>query len=263
MKIISVGCVCVDVFVEEKQILPGGESLNFCGNICGFPDTDCYLISRIGNDEYGKEILKKLSTYRVDISRLKVENGVTANHKIYHTVDGDRYFRPDSWDGGIYDSFLLDDAEIDFIKSADAVHTLVDSPVFEQVIRCKEDSNFLLAVDFNEYRDFDKWEKILPNVDLFFISGDEGIFETLKCFSARFDTVFICTLAEKGSIAFSKEKTYRCSAVPVEKVIDTTGAGDSFLAGFVREYLNSKNIDEALTSGSGCASKNIVRLGGF
>ncbi len=263
MNVISVGCVCVDVFIDKKQVASGGESLNFCGNICVFPNVRCSLMSVIGNDEYGRSILEQISRYPINTQMLSIRNGSTANHKINHTEDGDRYFKENAWEGGVYDEYVLNSTELEYICSADVVHTTVDSPVFKQVIECKKKSDFCLAVDFNEYRDFNAWCDFLPYVDLFFISGEESIFNELKALSEEYKCIFVCTLAEKGSIAFVDQMEYRCSAEKVNKVVDTTGAGDSFQAGFVNEYYNSKNIERSLSEGSKCAAKNICRIGGF
>ena len=57
-------------------------------------------------------------------------------------------------------------------------------------------------------------------------------------------------------------KEYRVSAVPVDKVIDTTGCGDSYHAGFVCSYVKG-NILAAMHEGSRVASETLSHVGGF
>lgn len=263
MKVMSAGCVCADVFEELGEIRPGGESLNFCGNICGFSDVECSLIGVVGSDQYAKAIREKISSYPINTEFLRTEPGTTAHNRIYHTPDGDRYFLSSSWNGGVFDCFTLGKDEMEFLRTADIVHTHYDSPVFRQVLELRKCSDFLLAVDFNDYRNFDDWEEIVEYIDVFFISGSPEILGTLKRWSERYDGVFAATLAAEGSVAFYKGVEYRCSAVPVEKVVDTTGAGDSYQAGFMASYGADRDIQKAMRTGSCQAAQNIIRLGGF
>ena len=265
IKIISAGCVCVDVFVEENEIKPGGESLNFCGNVCRLPDVDCSLISNIGRDSYGSVILKSLEEMPINISHLRVTDGVTANHKILHTASGDRFFPEDAWDGGVLDGFRLTEYDLKMLHAADAVHTQFDSPLFPQILEARKQGRFLLAVDFNDYRDFDEWEKLLGSIDLFFISGtlEDDNREILKRWSEHFDGIFTQTLAEAGSVAYRHGKEYLCDAVPVGDIVDTTGAGDSYIAGFTACITGGGDIPSAMQAGSELAAVNIARLGGF
>lgn len=263
MKIMSAGCVCADVFEELGEIRPGGESLNFCGNVCFFPGVECSIVGVLGDDEYAKAIREKISSCPINTEFLRTVPGVTAHNRIFHTSDGDRYFLSNSWSGGVLDCFTLGADELEYLRTADIVHTHYDSPVFRQVLELRKHSDFLLAVDFNDHREFNDWEEIVESIDVFFISGSPEILSTLKQWSERFDGVFVATLASEGSVAFCNGEEFRCSAVPVEKVVDTTGAGDSYQAGFMASYGADRDIQKAMRQGSSQAAKNITRLGGF
>lgn len=261
--ILSAGCVCADVFPDIGEICPGGESLNFCGNICRYNDVKSYLIGAVGNDIYGEAILEKIRTCPIDISHLHIENGRTATHEIHHTKDGDRYFKEHAWDGGVYDSLSLSESDKQLIGRADAVHTTLSSPVLAELLQLRKAAKFILAVDFNDGRSFSEWEELAGLIDVFFISGDDETVKVLREWSSRYSTVFVATLAERGSIAFCEGKEYSCRAVKVDRVIDTTGAGDSYQAGFIAELCRSGDISAAMYSGSLLASENITHLGGF
>jgi fructokinase len=52
-----------------------------------------------------------------------------------------------------------------------------------------------------------------------------------------------------------------CDSIQVNKVIDLTGAGDLFAAGFLKEYIEKSEIKKCLTTGSLMASKIIQKIG--
>ena len=70
------------------------------------------------------------------------------------------------------------------------------------------------------------------------------------------------TLGKFGSIAFVGETVFVQSASDVP-VVDTTGAGDAFLAGFLVTYLQTKDVQQSLRSGTQLASKVVGLLGAY
>ena len=112
-------------------------------------------------------------------------------------------------------------------------------------------------------RDFKKIEPIVPYIDFFFISGEKSILLQFQKWSERYDNIFNITLAENGSVTYYMGKEYRVDAVPVNNVIDTTGCGDSYHAGFLCSYLRDCDIINAMNEGSRVASKTLSHIGGF
>lgn len=73
--------------------------------------------------------------------------------------------------------------------------------------------------------------------------------------------LLIITDGQKGSYAYKDSKVYFQDSYPVENVIDTTGSGDAYTAGFISEYIKSKDIKKALESGSKYATEILRKLG--
>lgn len=73
--------------------------------------------------------------------------------------------------------------------------------------------------------------------------------------------LLVVTRSEQGAVAASGGKLYEVPAEPVAKVVDTTGAGDLFAAGFLYGHVNGRGIDECLTMGAVCAAEIISHYG--
>jgi fructokinase len=77
----------------------------------------------------------------------------------------------------------------------------------------------------------------------------------------EFNKLIIITRSDKGSLAIQNSKVINCDGTKVDKVLDLTGAGDLFAAGFLKEYLDKSEIKQCLISGSKLASKVIQKIG--
>lgn len=264
VNIIAMTCMCVDVFDDTGEIRPGGEALNFAAIASKYNHISVDLLGAIGDDDYGKAILKSIENKPINKEFIHIISGsATANHRIYLTEKGDRYFKDDSWNGGIHDTYLLSDSDKNRIASADIIFITFDSPNFDDVLELRKSCRFQLAVDFNVLRDFKKIETIVPYINFFFISGEKSILLQFQKWSERYDNIFNITLAENGSVTYYMGKEYRVDAVPVNNVIDTTGCGDSYHAGFLCSYLRDCDIINAMNEGSRVASKTLSHIGGF
>jgi fructokinase len=75
------------------------------------------------------------------------------------------------------------------------------------------------------------------------------------------DKLIIITRSENGSVAILNNEITNCESIKVDKVLDLTGAGDLFAAGFLKEYLDKSNIKKCLQTGSKLASQVIQKIG--
>lgn len=88
------------------------------------------------------------------------------------------------------------------------------------------------------------------------ISAKEAIVDFSK-----YCKLVVAKLGKNGSIAISDGKEYEASSYHVTAV-DTTGAGDSFNAGFIYGFLKGKTVMECLKYGNGCGALSVTELGG-
>ena len=73
--------------------------------------------------------------------------------------------------------------------------------------------------------------------------------------------MLVVTRSEHGAIAVSGGQTVAVPAAPVERVVDTTGAGDLFAAGFLSGLAQGRAIEDCLTMGAVCAREIIAQVG--
>lgn len=71
----------------------------------------------------------------------------------------------------------------------------------------------------------------------------------------------VVTNGEKESRAFQNKEIFRCESLKNIKIIDTTGAGDMFAAGFFFKYNQKRNINECLSFATQTAAKIITQYG--
>ena len=69
------------------------------------------------------------------------------------------------------------------------------------------------------------------------------------------------TRGEKGSIAINKNEIVKCDIQKNLKIVDLTGAGDLFAAGFLHGHVNNLSLNESLEKGTEISSKVIQQIG--
>ena len=90
---------------------------------------------------------------------------------------------------------------------------------------------------------------------------DAKKFEEVVEFSKKINKLVVITRGEKGALAISNNEVTECSAKTNLKIVDLTGAGDLFAAGFLHCYINKMTLQDSLYKGTEMASKIIQRIG--
>ena len=75
------------------------------------------------------------------------------------------------------------------------------------------------------------------------------------------ENLFVMTRSELGSVIVKNDEKIVHAATPVEKVVDSTGAGDAYTAGFLYGWTNDKSLDECARLGTFCATSVIQQVG--
>jgi fructokinase len=145
--------------------------------------------------------------------------------------------------------------------------------MFKHLINLAKKNNIKVAMSLSDIfcvsRHREDFFKLLIN-DLNILIGNENeINELLQKNNLldsmnelkNIDKLIIITRSENGSVAILNNGITNCESIKVDKVLDLTGAGDLFAAGFLKEYLDKSNIKKCLQTGSKLASQVIQKIG--
>ena len=86
-------------------------------------------------------------------------------------------------------------------------------------------------------------------------------FENVIEFGKQLGKLLIITRGEKGSVAIENQEVVECKSKPNLKIMDLTGAGDLFAAGFLHGFINNISKKECLEKGTEMSSKIIQKVG--
>ncbi|MGI9224291.1 MAG: adenosine kinase [Woeseiaceae bacterium] len=92
------------------------------------------------------------------------------------------------------------------------------------------------------------------------LMGTEDFDDTLEAIH-DYDNLFVMTRSAKGSVIVKGDYRYVHEATAVEEVVDTTGAGDAYCAGFLFGWVNDESLEECARLGTVCATAVIQQVG--
>lgn len=218
------------------------------------------FIGKVGNDEFGRFCRDKLSEVGVDVSNLIISNEHNTTLAFVHLDKyGDRDFT--FYRKGMADTSLLKKEILpETLANTKFFHfgsvSLTQDPVRESTIYAVEQAKRLGAIiSYDPNLRPQLWENMheakdtiinaLEYVDILKLSEGESEFlfdnrdceEVAKLISEEYSIPFVLiTRGNRGSIAYVNNKIYKSLAYDV-KTINTTGAGDSALAGVIHNIL--------------------------
>lgn len=261
MKIGAVGDNCMDVYKSSGEAFPGGNPVNVAV-YCVRQGENASYTGVVGNDEYGTLLKDALKGKKVDVSHVRELPGKTAITEV-EIIDNDRVFG--DYDEGVLEQFVLTDEDIDFLASHDIVVSGIWGKI-EKSLGTIKSKGVPIAFDFATKLDDPLVEEIIPHIDYAFFSYDEGedefINDYMKKLQAKGPRLIVVTMGEKGSMVYDGISFYHYGIVPCE-VVDTMGAGDSYIAAFICGLLQKKSIEECMKMGAKNSSLTIQYQGAW
>ena len=263
--------------IKIEKIEAGGSVANTMAGIAyleGFPS----FIGKINSDEFGKIYKKSLEKIKVNFSYVeKNEDLSTGGSIIFITPDSERTMCTYL---GISSQLSMADINEDHVKGYEIIFLEgylwdkgMSEEMFKHVIKLAKKNNIKVAMSLSDIfcvtRHRVDFFKLLTN-DLNILIGNENEVKELMQKNnlldsinelKKFDKIIIITRSESGSVAILNNEVTNCESVKVEKVLDLTGAGDLFAAGFFKEYLDNSDIKKCLKTGSKLAAEVIQKIG--
>lgn len=274
IRVAAVGDNCMDCYDDLGKSFPGGNPVNVAVYIRRLGGEASYT-GAVGTDDSGRLMVEAIRQKGVDTSHVQVLEGETAVSHV-QIVDGDRVFG--EYQEGVLADFQLRPEDISFLCAQDLVVTGIWGMIEGELPRIIQ--NVPVAFDFANKFASPVVDQALPYVTYAFFSYDEEAKEEfaqryqslglepkdseeelLGCFmeavQSKGPRVVVVTRGSKGSLAWDGKQRYRYGIAKCE-VVDTMGAGDSFIAGFLYGILQGRSIPEAMEAG---AENSAVTLG--
>jgi fructokinase len=263
--------------IKIEKVEAGGSVANTMAGIAYLGGNSSF-IGKINSDEFGKIYRKSLE--KINISFLyseKEENLSTGASIIFITPDSERTMCTYL---GISSQLSKEDINEDYIKGYEIIFLEgylwdkgISEEMFKHVIDLAKKNNIKVAMSLSDIfcvsRHRKDFFKLLIN-DLNILIGNENEINELMQKNNLLDSInelknidklIIITRSENGSVAILNNEITNCESIKVDKVLDLTGAGDLFAAGFLKEYLDKSNIKKCLQTGSKLASQVIQKIG--
>lgn len=243
----------MDVYPRQQISYPTGNAVDFAVHMrrMGVPTS---LISYTGSDDNGRVMLDALTREGLNLSRLHITEGATA---VTYMDIRDRERLHGDYVEGVLEHMTFSDDDILFAASHDHVHTAFwgkADPYLERIKRAGPTISFDYATKLND----PLVARTLPYVDYAFFSypkpRDTYIEQFLKDAAKRGARVAVATFGGRGSLAYDGAAFHDFGVYETE-VVNTVGAGDSFIAGFMHGMLQDRPIRDCLDAGARLASQ--------
>ncbi|MBI9049030.1 MAG: hypothetical protein JEZ00_06415 [Anaerolineaceae bacterium] len=260
MKAACFSVAAMDYYPQLDTTYPGGNSLNQSIRFRQMGHASAF-IGPLGNDKNGDRIMALLQERDVDHSHLMRLDGKTASNQLVVDEVGERLGLEGAWDGGVYEEYQLSESQWQYMAGFDVWATHANGPNYQKALKRNQTHQFM-AVDFLHLKDYELLKQSLQVIDIAYFGGTPDMADELANTAKTSPGIIVLTLGAEGSIAFHGNNTYTQPALPIEKVIDTTGCGDAFQAGFTSNYYENKNIPSALLAGAELGRIAATQYGG-
>lgn len=261
IRLAAVGDNCMDVYDRTGEAYPGGNPVNVAVYTARLGGAASYT-GVVGTDGYGERIRRAIADKGVDISHLRTEPGSTAVSHV-EIKNGERIFG--EYDEGVMSGFCMTEEDIAFLCSHDAVVTGLWGRSAGELHRIQA-AGVPVAFDFADKRTDPVLDLALPHVDCAFFSYDGGTDEEicayLRSMRNRGSRLVVATRGAQGSLAFDGDRFYSQGIVPC-RVVDTMGAGDSFIAGFLFGLMRKWDIPSCMALGAETSSVTLQYSGAW
>lgn len=253
---------------------PGGSSGNtiFALARLGIPST---FLGKVGNDATARFYLDSFAANGGDISRFKTGSQSNARCLSLVTPDHERTLRTD-----LGAALTLDPNEITVADFAGCRHAhiegylLFNRGLLLHVVHCAREAGCTISLDLASFETVQAAADLLPDllrnsIDIVFANEDEATAFLGQQYSypemarelAKMAGIGVVKIGKDGSYVAHQEEVTTIAPVVVDSVIDTTGAGDFWAAGFLYGWLRGKSLAQCGSNGSVMGAEVVQILG--
>lgn len=234
------------------------------------------LVSVIGKDQVGKMIEEKCKMHDISLRNELRDDITTGINVVLVSEDGSRHFLTNA-NGSLRKlslsdiSFPLTNSKVLLFASI-FVFPLIQDEELEKIFKQAKNQNMILVCDMTKCKNnetISDLKRSLPYID-YLIPNDEEI-----CLFTRSEFVeeacdkllsagvknIVVKCSKRGCYVANKNECYWAGIPEIVNCIDSTGAGDSFVSGFIKKLLEGENLKECALYGNRCGGKCVQVLG--
>lgn len=256
------------IFCDTFKRKTGGAELNVAIG-CARLGLKSGWISRLGNDDFGKYILKTVRGEGIDTSEVELVDGHPTSVYFREVLsDGSSrsfYYRENSPTSTMKSEELNEE----YFKQSKVLHitgvfpsiTKNNQEIILEAVKLAKKHN--LTVSFDPNIRLKMWtkeeakayiEKLLPDVDILLVGdeeieillGETTIEDAIKTFHGYGIDKVIVKKGAKGALGSDGKNVYEVEAIKPKALVDTVGAGDGFAAGFLTAFCEGKTLEKCV-----------------
>jgi fructokinase len=263
--------------IKIEKVVAGGSVANTMSGIAYLKGSPSF-IGKINSDSFGEIYKKSLEDINVNFPYIqKNENLSTGASIILITPDSERtmctYLGISSHlsEGDINEDNIINN-ELIFLEGY-LWDKGMSEKMFKHAINIAKKNKIKIAMSLSDIFCVNRHKEDFYNLlkyDLDILIGNENEINELTERKNLLDSInqlkklnklIVITRSENGSLAIKDNEIVNCDSQKIDKIVDLTGAGDLFAAGFLKEYLEKSEIKKCLMTGSILASKIIQKIG--
>jgi len=236
------------------------------------------VMGKVGNDPFGDFLIEDLKKEGVDTSKIIISNKLgTSKTMVILTPSEDRRFIHTV---GANADFGIDDIDFDYLSQAKILYIggygvlpRLDEESLARVLKFAKEHGLITLLDVviphREVNWVNKCRKVLKFTDFFLPNNDEA-----KIITGQLDPeeqakqmlmynpemTVIITMGKEGSLVRTRDNIIRASSYEIE-VVDPSGGGDAFTAGFIFGVMNDWELKETLKLASAMGASAVRKIG--
>jgi len=257
-------------FITDSQERPGGSAANTAVGLAKL-GLKVGFIGKVAEDREGKLLLKDFEDEGVDTQSIIVsKQGRSGTVMGYVDENGDRALYVDP---GVNDSLEYEESDLQYAESTQFLHLtsfVGDAPFHAQIALLNRLSDVKISLDPGELyarRGLTTLKPMIAKSFVIFPNENEVKLLTGQSYERGSEILLdegaktvVVTLGRRGCYVTNGRQTHLVKPYEV-KVVDTTGAGDAFCAGFLYGLIKNKDLHECGRLGNFVASRCLQKVG--
>jgi sugar/nucleoside kinase (ribokinase family) len=290
VKVLCIGDVMLDV-ITKISVMP--DKINYgsdtpssisthgggaAGNVASWltrTGAVATIVAHVGDDAAGAALISEFDSLGVRHKNLMVDQGSSGVVVVLVDPTGERTMFPDNGaNSGLHLGDLpeLDEFDVVYLSGYSPLDPLSRPGVLAMIAKIKEAGlplyfdpasvGGMMEVPLTEVKSWIHMIDVLllNEEEAIYLTGETDSLKALEILLQDCETVVI-KCGSQGAIGKSRGSIVVSTPAQLAEVVDTTGAGDSFAAGFIATYATSKNMQHGLESGAAVAAKCVAIVG--